>query len=487
MIKKTKGTIASGNPYTAEAAAIMLREGGNAFDAAVAALFAATVCEPAAVSIGGGAFMTATTADKQDFVLDFFCQTPGKKIPFKDLEDLLFEVDFGPAQESYRYGKASIAVPGVLAGAFEMIERWGSLPMDLIVAPAVSYAREGYPVGKFMANYLRFLDPILSKQQSGRDIYRQKDQSLPEGATLRNGALADFIQFLGKDGCDEFYRGEIASKIAEDFMDGSGFLTRRDFEKYEPILQKGSSIYYQQHEVITPTIPSFGGMLLGKELEASLEAPMYRMRKKEELHKIAHRYHDLLEEREQALAKWHAAKWSGTTHFSVMDEHGNAVAITGSNGEGSGYMIPGTGVMLNNMLGEPSLLPAGDHSWKENIRLASMMAPTIVKDDRNEVRFVLGSGGASRIPFILAQVLHHLIDDKRSLEEAIMAPRMHLEHDTIHIELGLEADKEGAYWEKMAFFEEPSFFFGGVHAIEQRKGRLIGFADPRRDGVVVEV
>jgi len=175
-------------------------------------------------------------------------------------------------------------------------------------------------------------------------------------------------------------------------------------------------------------------------------------------------------------------KWGSTSHFNILDEEGNAINITMSNGEGSGYMVKDTNIMLNNMLGETSLLPNGLHSWEPSRRLASMMSPTIVTNLNNRFRIALGTGGGSRIPSMIAQVLHYLIDFEVSTLHAVQADRMHNEYLELNLEpafIGKNAtqkDLEVVNWNQKAMF------FGGVHTISRKNGQIDAVADSRREG-----
>ena len=185
--------------------------------------------------------------------------------------------------------------------------------------------------------------------------------------------------------------------------------------------------------------------------------------------------------------KKHTSKNGSTTHFNIVDKYGNAVSLTSTNGEGCGSYIENTQVQLNNMLGESALVPEGFHNWKPNTRLSSMMAPTLVLDNQKEFKATLGSGGAGRIPSMMMQVLHHLVDYNLPLEEAVMTPRIHLSGGQLNIENdGFEAIPDNKDIDhELIVFNQKSLFFGGVHAIVKEKETLIGVADARREGVVI--
>jgi gamma-glutamyltranspeptidase/glutathione hydrolase len=185
--------------------------------------------------------------------------------------------------------------------------------------------------------------------------------------------------------------------------------------------------------------------------------------------------------------KLHSLFSRGTTHISVADAEGNIASMTASNGEGCSYVMPGTGIMLNNMLGEEDLNPGGFHQWKEGSRLASMMSPAIA-EMADGTRFALGSGGSNRIRSAITQVLVNLLDFGMTPDQAVSAPRIHLEGDMLSIEPGFAADAQEAL-EAIApeahVWPEQNLFFGGVHTVSVKHGGIFdGAGDPRRGGVV---
>jgi gamma-glutamyltranspeptidase/glutathione hydrolase len=193
----------------------------------------------------------------------------------------------------------------------------------------------------------------------------------------------------------------------------------------------------------------------------------------------------------EAMAELEAAPLAtrGTTHLSVIDRDGNAAAITASNGEGCGYMVPGTGTMLNNMLGEEDLNPGGFHAWAPATRMASMMSPTAVLGDDGGL-MVLGSGGSKRIRSAILQVLVNRLDHGMSIAEAVAAPRLHFDDGHLNVEPGLSAaayERLAARFPEHTFWPATNMFFGGVHAVvREPDGALHGAGDPRRQGVCLD-
>ena len=182
-------------------------------------------------------------------------------------------------------------------------------------------------------------------------------------------------------------------------------------------------------------------------------------------------------------------KWGSTTHVSVIDSEGNAASVTTSNGEGSSYVIPGTGVMMNNMLGEEDLNPHGFHQWRPDQRISSMMAPTIVLKN-NQPEIVLGSGGSNRIRTAILQVISSILDFQTPVEAAVNAPRVHWERGVFHLEPGFSRtglDSIGNIpGDKQVWWQDHNMFFGGVHTVVAHpNGEITGAGDPRRGGAVV--
>lgn len=430
-MKATKGIIAAGNPATAKAARWVMEQGGNAYDGAVAALFAACIGEPCMCSPGGGGFLTALTADRKSFVLDFFVQTPKHKPLPRELDFVPITVDFGTATEDFYVGKGSSGVPGVIAGIFEIHTQFCKLPLKDLAAPAIQMAREGVRVDDFQAWDFHLLADILRLDPRSKEIFLPDGKTLEEGSTLKIPELADFFEALVTEGRDLFYRGEISALASQ--PDAGGSLLRSDFEKYQAIYRQPLQFAYRNTQIITNPPPSIGGGLIAFGLERlfPIDKPTYRPQSQGHLECMvkALKAMDQLHHNEAALRaeltrlagggfRFAGNALGGTTHFSILDEWGNAVALSVSNGEGNGQMIPGAGFMMNNMLGETALLPNGLHSWLPDARLSSMMAPTVVADENRQPLLALGTGGAGRIAGAILQVLHHFLDLGLSPEEA---------------------------------------------------------------------
>ncbi|HIK46610.1 MAG TPA: gamma-glutamyltransferase [Leptolyngbyaceae cyanobacterium M65_K2018_010] len=521
--KPNRGIVAAGHALTTEAGAEMLRQGGNAFDAAIAAAFTACVTESALTSLAGGGFLLAHTADGQNRLFDFFCQTPQTKTVQKDLQFFPIEANFGDTVQEFHIGLGSIAVPGTVAGLLEIHQQLGRLPLKTVVAPAQHWARQGVQVESFQALCFQILAPILMATPAARAIYAPQGRVLGAGDRFYLPDFATLLEDLVHQGIDLFYQGTLAQQIALDCQTQGGYLQRADLQAYQVIERQPLAVPYRQALLLTNPPPSSGGALIAFALHLlatenlnplSHGSPQHiaTLREVMRLTNLArqdgydrHLYHPEIVERflgEAHLASYrqqiqaiHSAsatnKWGSTTHISVLDGEGNAASMTTSNGEGSSYVIPGTGVMMNNMLGEEDLNPHGFHQWQPNQRISSMMAPTIVLEE-NQPRLVLGSGGSNRIRTAILQVVSNVLDFGMDIEAAVQAPRLHWERGALHLEpgydrtaletLGLEHQDHCTWW------QAPSMFFGGVHTVALTPaGDFWGIGDPRRQGACLIV
>lgn len=476
------GIIAAGHEKTAAAAAIILEDGGNAFDAAIAAFFASFITEPCMSSPGGGAFANIFTADKKTLFLDCFCQTPQKKLPIKHLDFKPMVVNFGETTETFHLGMGSIAVPGIIAGIYYIHRNFGSIPLKNLLEPALQLAREGVIINNFQHFDIRVLKAIMTNCPESKAIFYPKGKALAVGDTLRMPGIADYLEFLIAAGEREFYEGEFAQKLVKDCIEKGGFIRLEDLKSYRVRATAPLRFTYRDRTILSNPLPSIGGTLIGlimRKLEQK-RALNYQAGSTEQVQLLQQITEEVfsIERTVSNLNK----KWGSTTHFNIVDKAGNAINITMSNGEGCGYMVPGTNIMLNNMLGEASLLPNGLHSWTPNSRLSSMMSPTIVLDALGQFQTAIGTGGGSRIPSMIAQVLHYLIDFDMPTKTAVDAPRLHNEHQELNLEPGFVGKHLPNHQLDIINWETPAMFFGGVHTIHRFNKELQACGDNRREG-----
>ncbi|MGR9046646.1 MAG: gamma-glutamyltransferase [Gammaproteobacteria bacterium] len=513
-----KGVVAGGHPETVKAAEAILHDGGNAFDAAVAAHLAACVAEPVLSSLGGGGFLLARTAGGDSRLYDFFVQTPSSKRAASDADFYPISADFGPARQEFHIGLGSVATPGTVKGLFAVHRVLCTLPMPRLAEPAVELARGGVVMNAFQAYIFDVVQAIYLSDAETRELYcggENAQRLLREGERLRQPQLADAIDVLSREGEALFYRGEIAKDIARLCREGGGHLTLDDFAGYRVAVRKPFSVEYRDAVLLTNPPPSSGGILiafalklmepllpqncrpgtagylelLAKTQDMTNQARIDAMLDESSHHPGAHLlepdYIDLYLER----IKGRSACARGTTHISVIDGAGNIASLTTSNGEGCGRIAPGAGIMLNNMLGEEDLNPRGFHTWNPNQRMTSMMAPCIaaLPDGR---QIALGSGGSNRLRTAILQVLVNLIDFGMPLDEAVNAPRLHCEGSLLSLEGGFHPEELKSLlkdYPNHKLWDGKNLFFGGTHSVSMENGHFAGVGDPRRGGCTAVV
>jgi gamma-glutamyltranspeptidase/glutathione hydrolase len=462
--------VASGHPATTTAAIEVLQAGGNAVDACVAAGFAAAVAEPTLTSLAGGGFLLARTADGEEVLFDFFVDTPGRGRADDDRE-LDFEevvVQFSGAAQGFNVGLGSVAVPGCLAGWLHAHRRLGRVDLGVVTAPARRLAAEGVEVNEQQGYVLRILEPILTRTRESAEIAAPNGRLLTPGDRYVNPALADFLERLDERG---FAEPALAREVERAMDADGGLVTAADLTGYQVVEREPLEVRWRGHRLLTNPPPAFGGELVALgllELEARPGWPA-DVATLEHAVALAESMIATDEVRAAGLVGEELRRRStgGTTHVSVADAEGGAASMTTSNGEGSGWLLPGTGVMANNMMGEDDLHPDGFHASPPGERVASMMAPSLVVDADGAVRLAVGSGGSKRIRTALAQVIAAVLDQQRPLVDAVEAPRLHWDGAQLHVEPGWPeavVDELAARW-PVSEWPQRDLYFGGVHAV----------------------
>jgi gamma-glutamyltranspeptidase/glutathione hydrolase len=486
--------VAAGHPITAEAGARVLREGGNAVDAAVGAVLASWVAEPLLTGPGAGGYLLVAGAGEEPTLLDFFVEAPGRGADPARRADLLpAEVSFGDAVQVFNVGPASCGTYGSPAGLAEALRRWGSVPAAELAAPAAALARDGVVLSEAQAYIFEILEPILVSTPEVAAVFAPDGRALREGEVFSDPVLGDTILRFGAEGAEPFYRGDIAAAIVDWLAARGGMLTRADLEAYAPIPREPVRAAYRGRTVLTNPPPSAGGTLLAlamARLDASASTPPAVTEIVDVMEQVqAQRTPDFLEGLpEPGFAdRFLASRLGSTTHISVVDADGRACSVTCTNGEGSGVVVPGTGVHVNNIMGEQDLNPLGFFRYTPGRRMPSMMAPTAVLDADGEVELVLGSAGSNRIRSAILQVILGAVDHGLAAREAVLAPRVHFEDGLVYAEPGAGRDALRAAGRDIVAFRALNLFFGGVQAVERdpATGVLSGAGDPRRGGVAV--
>jgi gamma-glutamyltranspeptidase/glutathione hydrolase len=476
-----RGAVAAGHPLTAEAGAGVLAAGGNAVDACIAAACVSWVCESPLTGPGGGGFMLVhDAADGRTRVLDFFVAVP-RAAHTSELLELAVDFD-GDTQQFFRTGAAAVAVPGTALGLEAAHRRWGTLPWRELLAPAARLAREGVELTPMQAYLHRILDGLLRHSPEGDSMYGP-GRPLGVGERFVIPDLATTLERLADEGAAALYRGELAHALVDHVRAGGGALAQEDLESYRVVRRRPVAVAYRDAEFRSNPPPSSGGVLIALGLRALGEAAP-----------TAGAVAAAMEVQEAARdAAFARALYrggvvqkllSGTTHISVVDGRGDAASLSASLGSGSGVVVPGTGIHLNNMLGEFDLAGAA----RPGERLTSMMAPSLVLRD-GRPRLVVGSAGSNRLRGAILQVVANVVGGGMDVAAAVDAPRVHAEEGVVHCEDAAAADVLESEGRPVVRWRERNLYFGGVSAVEVREdGTLAAAGDPRRGGagLVVE-
>ena len=483
------GVIAAGHAVTAETGARVLREGGNAVDAAIGAMLASFVCEPLLTGLGAGGYMLVVAPEQAPTLLDFFVEAPGRGAGHDGRAELVpISVSFGDAIQVFNIGAASVGAYGVPAGLCDAAERFGRMPLSELAQPAAALARDGVALSAQQAYVVEILSDIVTATPECAALFAPAGHVLREGEVWRQPELGDALERLGAEGAAPFYTGDIAAKIVDWTSRRGGMLTREDLGAYAVIDREPVRVPYRGREVVTNPPPSAGGILIAHALsllETDGSAPTVERIVEVMEQAQAERTPDFLAGLsepgfgERFLA---GGPLGSTTHISVIDRDGWACSVTCSNGSCSGEVVPGTGVHLNNMLGEQDLNPLGFHRFPPGRRLPSMMAPTVVLYD-GAAELVVGSAGSNRIRSAILQTIVHVIDDGLRAGPAIEAPRVHFEDGVIYAEPGVDTSTLEVAGRAIGRFRDRNLFFGGAQAVERdRSGAFSGGGDPRRGG-----
>jgi gamma-glutamyltranspeptidase/glutathione hydrolase len=467
-----KGIVAAGHELSAQAGAAILRAGGNAVDAAIAACLASWAAEPLLTGPGAGGYLMVAGEGWEPTLLDFFVAAPsdGRRAPLVPID-----VSFGDATQVFHVGASSVGVPGTPSGLQEASRRWGTLELAQLARPAQLLARTGVPLNDAQAYVGEILEGILLSTPEAAALFAPQGRSLRAGELFASPELAETIGRFGAEGAAPFVTGDLAAASVAWVARHGGTLTAADLAAYAPIARAPARVAYRDRTVLTNPPPSAGGSLLAialARLDGEGVTPAALL--------------DAMAVAQAARTPEFDSRLGSTTHISVIDGDGRACAVTCTNGEGSGLVVPGTGIHLNNVMGEEDLNPLGFFTAPPGRRMPSMMAPTIVLGggDGGAVELVLGSAGSNRIRSAILQTIVGVVDHGLDARAAVEAPRLHLEGDTVYAEPGIDLTGLDAGGRTLAPFRARNLFFGGAQAVERDRvtGRLTGAGDPRRGG-----
>jgi gamma-glutamyltranspeptidase/glutathione hydrolase len=532
-VRARHAMVGSTDQRATEAGLDVLRRGGNAIDAAVAVGFALAVTHPAAGNLGGGGFMVIRLADGRETTIDY-----REKAPARAHRDMFLDETGEPVADRSRVGPLAAGVPGSVAGMAFAQRRYGKLSLREVLAPAIALARDGFEVSWALADSLGAEGRVFDRFPESARIFRRADgRPFEAGDTLAQADLARTLTLVAEQGPDAFYRGAIADLIVAEMARSGGIITKADLASYEPRERPPVVGTYRGHRIVSMPPPSSGGIALVQLLNILEAFPLaeYGHNSSRTIHLVAEAARRVYADRSEwlgdpefftvpatgLLSKAYAGhvragisetrasvsqdirpgqprqfEPSETTHYSVVDAEGNAVAVTTTlNGSyGNGQVVAGAGFLLNNEMddfsakaGTPNMfgLVGGDaNAIAPGKRMLSSMTPTIVVKD-GRTRLVLGSPGGSRIITTVLQVLLNVVDFRMTVQEAVDAPRFHHQWlpDSIRLERqGFPVDVVTAL-EAMGHTIATGPDMGDVHAIMiDDSGLRLGASDPRLDG-----
>src|SRR3989475_522660 len=519
--------IVSAHPLASQAGVEILKQGGNAMDAAIAVGFALEVALPDAGNIGGGGFIVQRTATGDVSALDY-----REAAPSGASRDMYLD-SAGNVTKKSEVGHLAAGVPGSVAGLYAEWKRYGSLPWATVLAPAIRLA-QGHVIDTARSRDIAADRELLAQFPASRTQFLVHDSAPPPGTMWRQPDLARTLQLISDSGPDAFYRGQIADLIVAEMRrgGGGGLITKDDLRRYEAKWRTPVQLSYRGHTIFSMPPPSSGGVTMGEILnilEGYDTIPAFGTPAYVHLLTEAMRRGFIDRNRwlgdpdfvdmplDRLLSKSYAATLRAqidpksatptppqaaggeamqTTHYSIVDAKGNAASVTTTlnGGFGSGVTVTGAGFLLNDEMddfatapGKPNLygLVQGEaNAIAPGKRMLSAMTPSIVLDRRGSLFLVLGSPGGSRIPTAVYQVISNVIDQEMSLADAVTAPRLHHQAlpDLIRVERGGFVPASLDSLEAMGHRLSAWGFKTDVNAIMRTAAGWVGVADPRRGG-----
>ncbi|WP_265444911.1 gamma-glutamyltransferase [Flexivirga meconopsidis] len=496
----TRAAIAAPNALAAQAGLDVVALGGTAVDAAIAAQAVTYVTEPGIVSALGGAFVNVWPADSDPEVVDGNCEMPGRAAPRERFGHGLrqIDLDYGGGITVFA-GAGSAATPGSFAAYGLAHTRFGKASWADILAPAIDAALRGFRVGQAAGSYLQLVgaelygfDPVTRAQ------HYDGDRPVGPGTLLTNDDLARSLEVIAAEGVSALYTGDLGRAIADHMTTEGGLIGREDLASYRAVRRPASRAIVGHWDVALNPPPSIGGPVLTAMLRSIGERghdPMTLI----EIQRLVLGYrathldlaHDLRFAGSELLLALETTGLESlptstdTAHVSVVDGDGMACAITTSAGYSSGVTVPGTGLVLNNCLGEPELNRLGLHALPPGTRLASNMAPTTARS-ADGVTLAIGSPGADRITTALSQVIARYCLTGDDLQAAIDAPRLHVQLTGERVQVDHEPEPAITEAIRQLGYDDVehqalAMYFGGVGAAYRTaQGDLGAAGDPRR-------
>lgn len=522
----THAMVASAHPIASSVGIDILKKGGNAVDAAMAIAFALSIAEPNASGIGGGGFMIIKMADQEEAVMiDYREMAPGKATA-----EFYYENEANFKELSSPGYSTSIGIPGLVACADIALKNFGTMSLEKILQPSIYLARNGIPVSEKLNGMITEKYEKISKYPATSAIYLSEMFPLEAGTILKNEDLAQSFEKLARQGSDLFYRGDLATAIVNEVQNQGGIFELSDLNSYQAKIRKPVVGSYRGYQIISAAPATAGGthliellnimegfdvrklghnsaeflhifaeamkMIYADKSLNSADPDFYTVPVDSFINKnYAKKLRDKINQSQASFdyvpPEFIPIETNSTSHLSIIDAQGNIVALTQSinNFFGSGIVVPGTGILLNDHLSDFDDEPGRPNSIAPYKRPTSSIAPTIVLKDGKPF-LTLGTPGGTRIISALAQIIMNVIDFSMSMDDAIEAPRVHCLTKVLHVEGRIDPqviEKLKAMGHKIEVHPNFDNYFGGAQGIlrDPKSHRLYGGADSRRDGVAI--
>lgn len=500
----TQIVVAASSQLAADVGGRIADAGGNAVDAAIGANLTAMITEPGVCAIGGGGFVTVWPQQSDPVTIDGYMEMPGRGLASERFGGGAFDVTmpYGGGVTT-TVGHGSVATPGALAAFNRASERFGAIPWREILGPIIEVVRDGFPLSQASRLYLEFsAESVFGWEPEGRAALFPDGELLGAGDRVSIPELVETLGVIADLGVESFYEGDLARLMSDDIVANGGILTREDLAAYRAIERPSLHSELDDWQIATNPAPAIGGAALAAMLFLlegtgfpgwNIEGMHHLVRAQQAVLGFRRDFVDTAQDRPAVIQRlldlsqtgdWRRLLTSpSTVHTSAVDATGSACSITMSAGYGSGVMPPGTGMWMNNSLGELELNRLGFHSLPPGTRLVSNMAPTVARRTDGAV-LSIGSPGADRITTAILSTLLNLIHLGMDLDEAVQHPRLHVEFTDeggrIGYEPGLDVGRLGLISRR---FETTDMFFGGVGAalFDPDLG-LTAAADHRRTG-----
>ena len=527
------GMVSSQEELATKAGLAVLKEGGNAVDAAVTIGFTMAVTLPRAGNLGGGGFMLIHLAESSEMIaLDY-----REKAPQAATREMFLDENGEVDPQKSRFSHLAVGVPGTVAGMVLALEKYGTIPLARALKPAIALAQNGFPVSEDLHNSLIFAQAQMQHPASREIFYQRGGVPYAVGDIFVQKELAQSLKLIAKEGKQAFYRGAIADKIVTEMETNGGLITKADLADYQPVIRQPIRGSYRGYEIYSMPPPSSGGIHLVQILNLLEAFPIRALghNTAQTIHLMAEsmklayadrskflgdpdfvavppqliskRYADRLRRKinsneatpSQEISPgnpYQLIESNDTTHYSVIDQAGNAVAntYTLNFSYGSGITVPGTGILLNNEMDDFTAKPGVANAYgliggelnaiAPEKRMLSSMTPTIVTKEGKPF-LVTGSPGGSRIITATLQTILNVIDHGMNIAEATYAERIHHQWlpDHLQIEQGLNGDTLRLLRLKGHHIELDDAM-GSTQSVMSKDGVFYGASDPRRPGAL---